>query len=68
MNAAMPQQSESLQSQVDQALENIGGLERNLNAITGELDALAVQREQHALLEQACGSLERLADPRTTSV
>jgi hypothetical protein len=62
MNAAMPQQSESLQSQVDQTLENIGGLERNLNAITGELDALAVQREQHALLEQACGSLEKLAE------
>jgi len=62
MNAAMPQQPESLQLQVDQTLENLGGLQRNLHAITGELDALAVQREQHALLEQTCGSLERLAE------
>jgi hypothetical protein len=62
MNAAVPQQRESLQSQVDEALENLGGLERNLHAITGELDALAVQREHHALLEQVCGSLEKLGE------
>ena len=58
----MPQQPEPLQAQVDQALEKLGGLERNLHAIKGELDALAVQREQHMLLEQACGSLEKLAE------
>jgi hypothetical protein len=62
MNAAIPQQSEPLQAQVDEALEKLYGLERNLYSITGELDALAVQREQHALLEQCCGSLERLAE------
>ena len=62
MNAAKPQQPEPLQAQVDQALEKLGGLERNLHAIKGELDALAVQREQHMLLEQACGSLEKLSE------
>ena len=68
MNAAMPQQSatpqegEPLQSQVDEALEKLGGLESNLHAITSELDALNVQREQHMLLEQTCGSLERLGE------
>jgi hypothetical protein len=62
MNAAMPQQSEPLQAQVDEALEKLGGLERNLHAIASELDALAVQREQHLLLAQACGSLEKLAE------
>jgi len=62
MNAAMPQQGEPLQAQVDEALEKLGGLERNLQAITGELDALALQREQHALLEQTCGSLEKLSE------
>jgi hypothetical protein len=62
MSGALAQQSEPLQAQVDQALETLGGLERNLHAITGELEALAVQREQHALLEQTCGSLERLAE------
>jgi outer membrane biosynthesis protein TonB len=62
MNAAMPQQGEPLQAQVDEALEKLGGLERNLQSITGELDALSLQREQHALLEQTCGSLERLGE------
>ena len=62
MNAAVPQQSNPLQAQVDQAAEKLGGLERNLQAIRGELDALAVQREQHVLLEQVCGSLEKLAE------
>jgi hypothetical protein len=62
MNGALAQQSEPLQTQVDEALGKLGGLERNLSAITGELDALATQREQHLLLEQACGSLEKLAE------
>jgi hypothetical protein len=58
----MQPQREPLQAQVDEAAEKLGGLERNLHAITGELDALSVQREQHLLLEQTCGSLERLAE------
>jgi outer membrane biosynthesis protein TonB len=62
MNAAIPQQSEPLQAQVDEALEKLYDLERNLYSITDELDALAVQREQHALVEQSCGSLEKLAE------
>jgi outer membrane biosynthesis protein TonB len=62
MNAAMSQQGEPLQAQVDEAVEKLGGLERNLHAIAGELDALAPQREQHMLLEQTCSSLERLAE------
>jgi hypothetical protein len=62
MNAAMPQQPEPLQAQVDETLEKLGGLEKNLHAITGELDALAVQREQHVLLEQTCASLDKLAE------
>ena len=63
MNEALAQQQEPpLQAQVDGALEKLGGLERNLQAITGELEALALQREQHLLLEQTCGSLEKLAE------
>src|SRR5918993_1635573 len=61
MNEALAQQPEPLQAQVDQTLDKLGGLERNLHAIKGELDALAVQREQHLLLEQTCSSLEKLA-------
>jgi hypothetical protein len=62
MNASLPVQPEPLQAQVDEALEKLGGLERNLNAIAGELDELAMQRQQHELLEQTCGALERLAE------
>jgi outer membrane biosynthesis protein TonB len=62
MNGAFAQQQEPLQAQVDHAVGQLGGLERNLHAITGELDAIAVQREQHLLLEQTCGSLEKLAE------
>jgi len=63
MNGALAkQQQEPLQAQVDEALVRLGGLERNLHSIAGELEALAVQREQHLLLEQTCGSLEKLAE------
>jgi hypothetical protein len=59
MNAAM-QQSAPLQAQVEEALQKLGALERSLHAVTAELDALAPERDQHALLEHACGSIEKL--------
>jgi hypothetical protein len=62
MNASLSLQSAPLQAQVDEALEKLGGLERNLSSIAGELDELATQRQQHELLEQTCGALERLAE------
>jgi hypothetical protein len=62
MNAAFAEASQPLQAQVDEALDKLGRLERNLRTISGELDALALQRAQHALLEQTCGSLEKLAE------
>jgi outer membrane biosynthesis protein TonB len=62
MNTAVAQQPEPLQAQVDEALDSIGGLERKLHAIASELDALAVQRQQHVLLEQTCETLAKLAD------
>jgi len=62
MNAAVPQQSEPLQAQVDEAVEKLGGLERRLQAVTSELDALAIEHQQHALLEQTCSTLEKLAE------
>jgi hypothetical protein len=62
MNAAIPQAQEPLQSQIDEALAKLGALDRNFDAITGELENLAEQREQHALLEQTCGSIEKLGE------
>lgn len=68
MNAALSQQSVALEAQVGETLEKLTGLERNLGAVTNELEALAVEREQHALLEQACASLERLAEAGAQSL
>ena len=62
MSAAIPQQREPLQEQIDEALAKLGGLEQDLHAITGELDGLAAQREQHVALEQTCGSIEKLGN------
>jgi hypothetical protein len=57
-----------LQAQVDRAVEALGGLEHNLHAISSELDALAGEREKHGLLEQACTSLEKLAEAGAESL
>lgn len=62
MNAALPQQHEPLQAQIDDALAKLGGLERNLDTIKGEIESLASQREQHDLLEHTCGSIEKLGE------
>jgi hypothetical protein len=62
MNAAIPQAQEPLESQVSEALAKLGALDRDLGAITDELEDLAAQRERHALLEQTCGSIERLGE------
>jgi len=51
-----------LRSQIGQESEKLTGLERDLRSIDDELEALTSQREQYELLEQVCGSLERLED------
>jgi outer membrane biosynthesis protein TonB len=61
MNPATSQTEQPLLAQLDDAQAKLGGLEQHLHAIASELDALAAQREQHELLEQACGSLEKLS-------
>ena len=55
-----PPGQEALTEQIGEAQGQIGGLEGNLRALDGELARLAGQVEQFALLEQTCGSLERL--------
>jgi len=60
MNPLSSEQLEPLHAQIDAAQGQLGGLEQDLRAIDGELERLAAQREQYGLLEQACGSLEKL--------
>lgn len=53
---------QALRAQVDQARDTLRRLADELDAVDAEFDALAPQRTQHELLDQACGSLEKLAE------
>ena len=50
-----------LVAQIDEATERLGGLENDLRAVDGELSTLAARSEHYRLVEQACASLEALA-------
>jgi outer membrane biosynthesis protein TonB len=43
-----------------QAQQKIGGLEERLRSVDAELESLAAQREQYRLLDEICGSLDKL--------
>lgn len=60
MSSVPTQEDQLLRAQISQADEKLSGLERDLHAIDDELESLAAQREQYELLEQVCGSLEKL--------
>ena len=53
---------QALRAQVDQARDTLRRLADELDTVDAEFDALAPQRTQHELLDQACGSLEKLAE------
>jgi len=54
------QENTALRAQIGQARGQLQELAHALRAVDGELEALAPQRQQHLLLEQACTSLEQL--------
>lgn len=60
MSSVPMQEDRRLRAEISEAHESLSGLDRDLRAIDGELESLAAQREQYGLLEQACGSLEKL--------
>ncbi|MBN1239910.1 MAG: AgmX/PglI C-terminal domain-containing protein [Gammaproteobacteria bacterium] len=60
MSAVPIPEDNLLRTQITDAQQKLQGLEQNLRAIDDELDGLAAQREQFELLEQVCGSLEKL--------
>ena len=55
-----PPEQDALTEQIGAAQGQIGGLERDLSSLDGELARLAGQVEKFALLEQTCGTLEKL--------
>jgi len=55
-------EEQNLRAQVEKVRERLRGLGDDLRAVDGEVESLAPKREHHELLEQACGSLERLSE------
>ena len=49
-----------LREQIDRVESKLGGLTNHLRAVDGELSLLRPKREQHALVQNVCDSLERL--------
>jgi len=56
------QQEQELGAQVEQVRGKLQGLAADLRVVDDEVESLAPQRTQHELLEQACGSLEKLGE------
>lgn len=62
MDATPSREEQALSARISQLREKLDGLARDLRAADGELEALAAERQQYALLEQACSSLEKLRE------
>ena len=56
------QEEHALRTQVEQARERLQGLTTDLRVVDDEVESLAPQRMHHELLDQACGSLEKLGE------
>ena len=57
-----PQEEQELRAQVEQVRGRLEGLAADLRVVDDEVESLAPQRLHHELLEQACGSLEKLGE------
>ena len=61
-NGLNSQEEQELRAQVDQVRGRLEGLAAELSVVDNEVESLAPQRMHHELLEQACGSLEKLGE------
>jgi hypothetical protein len=59
-NSLKSQQEQELRAQVELVRGRLEGLAAELRAVDDEVESLAPQRKHHELLEQACGSVEKL--------
>jgi hypothetical protein len=59
-NAAELPEDELLRQQIAAAEKSLNGLQQTLHGIDNELEGLGEQRQTFELLEQACGTLEKL--------
>lgn len=56
------QEEKELSTQLEQVRGRLDDLAAELRVVDDEAESLAPQRKQHELLEQACGSLEKLGE------
>ena len=56
----MAAEKQPLLSKIDEAQDRLGGLERDLREVDGELASFSAKGEQYRLLENVCTSLETL--------
>ena len=56
------QEEQELRVQVERVREKLQGLAEDLRVVDDEVESLAPQRTNHELLDQACGSLEKLTE------
>ncbi len=54
--------AQDLATLLAEAREKLDGLVHDLRAIDAELETLATERQQHHLLQDACGALEKLSE------
>jgi outer membrane biosynthesis protein TonB len=62
MESEADQDSQTLRPQLAEVRAKLDGLVTDFRAAEGELAALAKEREQHGLLADACGALEKLRE------
>src|SRR5512134_1056172 len=62
MESEVTQDSQTLLPQLAEMRGKLDGLVADLRAIDAQLVALATEREQHGLLADACGALEKLRE------
>jgi outer membrane biosynthesis protein TonB len=62
MESVTTQDSQALLPQLAEARAKLDGLVQDLHAVDAELTALAPERKQHQLLQDACGALEQLRE------
>lgn len=67
-NGLKSQEERELRAQVEQIRGRLEGLAADLRAVDDEVEKLAPQRNHHELLEQACGSIEKLGELGTASL
>ncbi|HXI03301.1 MAG TPA: AgmX/PglI C-terminal domain-containing protein [Candidatus Saccharimonadales bacterium] len=53
-------EEQEIRAKADLVHERLRGLKADLGVVDGQIESLAPQRAQHELLDQACGSLEKL--------